>query len=184
MAIEHTNTDRDQNSDPITGEPGAHPIGVGVGAAVGGAAAGAAAGSMVGPVGTVVGAIAGGVAGGLAGKEVAEHLDPTNEDHYWRNEYPNSSYYDPSVDYQEVGPAYQHGWESRAKYRDRQWDDVEPEIAHEWDTRRGDSKLDWGRARPATRDAWERIDRQMMGEGADVRAASRNSDSEPPRVPK
>jgi hypothetical protein len=111
-----------------------------------------------GPVGTVVGAVGGGIIGGLAGKEIAEHIDPTVEEHYWRNEYPNRDYYDPTVGYEEVGPAYQYGWESRSKYADRKWEDVEPDLAHEWTSRRGKSSLDWGRARPATRDAWERID--------------------------
>ena len=66
-----------ENRDPITGAPGAHPVGTGVGAAAGGIAAGAAAGSVAGPVGTVVGAAVGAVAGGLAGKGVAEKVDPT-----------------------------------------------------------------------------------------------------------
>ena len=57
------------NPDPITGAPGAHPVGVGLGAAAGTLAAG--------PVGTVVGAAVGAVAGGLGGKAVAEHFDPT-----------------------------------------------------------------------------------------------------------
>jgi outer membrane lipoprotein SlyB len=66
------------NLDPITGAPGAHPVGVGLGAAVGGIAAGAAAGTIaVGPLGTVVGAAVGAIAGGLGGKSVAEHFDPT-----------------------------------------------------------------------------------------------------------
>ena len=66
-----------ENRDPISGAPGAHPVGTGVGAAAGGIAAGAAAGSVAGPVGTVVGAAVGAVAGGLAGKGVAEKVDPT-----------------------------------------------------------------------------------------------------------
>jgi outer membrane lipoprotein SlyB len=66
------------NLDPITGTPGAHPVGVGLGAAVGGIAVGAAAGTVAaGPVGTVVGAAVGAIAGGLGGKAVAEHFDPT-----------------------------------------------------------------------------------------------------------
>jgi hypothetical protein len=186
MANERTDLDRDENRDPITGEPGAHPVGAGLGAAAGGAAAGAAAGAAFGPVGTVVGTIAGGVAGGLAGKEIAEQIDPTAEEHYWRNEYPNRTYYDPTVGYPEVGPAYQHGWESRAKYRDRSWDEVEPEIAHDWTAHHGDSSLDWGRARPATRDAWNRVDERMRGEGADVGAAQRAGQPQNPmpRTPK
>ena len=47
-----TNETRDMNRDPITGEPGSHPVGTGVGAA-GGAAAGAVVGSVFGPIGTL-----------------------------------------------------------------------------------------------------------------------------------
>jgi hypothetical protein len=68
------------NPDPITGSPGAHPVGVGIGAAAGGIAAGAAAGTFAaGPVGTVVGAAIGAVVGGLAGKGAAESMNPTQE---------------------------------------------------------------------------------------------------------
>jgi hypothetical protein len=167
MATKHTN-ERDENRDPITDEPGAHPVGAGIGAAVGGAAAGAAAGMAAGPVGTVAGAVIGGVAGGLAGKEIAEQIDPTVEEHYWRNEYPNRDYYDPTIGYPEVGPAYQYGWESRVEHRERKWDEVEPDLAREWTTHRGKSTLDWGRARPATRDAWDRVDKTFHANPSNV----------------
>lgn len=67
--------------DPITGEPDAHPVGVGVGALAAGAA-GAAVGAFAGPVGMVIGAAIGAIAGGLAGKDVAEapEVSPVNED--------------------------------------------------------------------------------------------------------
>ena len=65
-----TVTPASAHPDPITGEPGAHPIGVGVGALSAGAA-GAAIGSIGGPIGVLIGAAIGAVAGGLAGKEVA-----------------------------------------------------------------------------------------------------------------
>jgi hypothetical protein len=72
-----TTNEPSSNRDPITGAPGAHPIGVGIGAAAGGIAAGAAAGTLAaGPVGTAVGAAVGAVVGGLTGKAVAEHYDP------------------------------------------------------------------------------------------------------------
>ncbi len=62
--------------DPITGEPGAHPVGVGVGALSAGAA-GAAIGMIGGPIGMLVGATIGAIAGGLAGHEVASApVDP------------------------------------------------------------------------------------------------------------
>ncbi|MGZ5139155.1 MAG: hypothetical protein ACXWCX_15260, partial [Burkholderiales bacterium] len=81
-------THAQENRDPITGAPGAHPIGTGLGAAAGGIAAGAAAGTLAaGPIGTAIGAAAGAIAGGLAGKAVAEHFDPTAEEAYWRDTY-------------------------------------------------------------------------------------------------
>jgi hypothetical protein len=111
-----------------------------------------------GPAGTVVGTVAGGIAGGLAGKEVADQIDPTAEEHYWRNAYTSREYYDPTIGYEEVGPAYQYGWESRVEYGERKFDEVEPDLSREWANRRGKSSLDWGRARPAARDAWGRVD--------------------------
>jgi hypothetical protein len=178
--------DRDLNPDPITGEPGAHPVGAGLGAAVGGAAAGAAAGAVAGPVGAAVGIVAGGIAGGLAGKEIAENIDPTVEEHHWRNEYANRDYYDPTVGYEEVGPAYRYGWESRARHHDKSWDQAEPELERDWSAQRGKSSLDWQRARPATRDAWERIDVIAVEEvDEDVPPAASDERREPmPRTPK
>ncbi|HEX3601266.1 MAG TPA: hypothetical protein VHU84_14035 [Lacipirellulaceae bacterium] len=184
--MKQTSPDRDPHRDAITGEPGSHPIGAGVGAAVGGAAAGAATGMVAGPVGTVLGAIAGGVAGGLAGKEIAEQIDPSVEDHHWRNEYPMRHYYDPMIGYDEVGPAYQYGWESRVEYGDRHWEDVEPDLAHEWSERRGKSTLDWGRARSATRDAWERVNTKFGGStpNATQPAPEEDRGTPLPRMPK
>ena len=83
--MDNDNTKKaEANRDPITGAPGAHPVGVGLGAAAGGIAGGIAAGAAVGtvaagPVGTAVGAAVGAIAGGLGGKAVAEKLDPTVE---------------------------------------------------------------------------------------------------------
>ena len=54
------------NRDPITGEPGSHPIGTAVGG-LGGAAAGAAIGAIGGPLGMLIGGAIGAIAGGSAG---------------------------------------------------------------------------------------------------------------------
>ena len=70
----------ESNPDPLTGAPGAHPVGVGLGAVAGGIAAAAAAGTLAaGPIGTVVGAAIGAFVGGLAGKEAAESVNPTDD---------------------------------------------------------------------------------------------------------
>ena len=151
--------ERDLNRDPITGEHGAHPVGTGVGTAAGGAAAGAVAGAVAGPVGAVAGAVVGGVVGGLAGKAVAERIDPTVEEAYWRGEYQNRPYYDESHDFDtHYRPAYRYGWEARTTHDGRTFEEVEPQLQQQWNDHRDSSELEWERARQATRDAWERLD--------------------------
>ena len=99
------NDDKDLHRDPITGAPGAHPVGTGVGAAAGGAA-GAAIGSMAGPLGTALGAVIGAVVGGLSGKGVAEAIDPTAHDAHWRENYEREPYHQPGYTYDDYAPAY------------------------------------------------------------------------------
>ncbi len=155
----------DANRDPITGTPGAHPVGTGVGAAAGGVAAGlatatlagAVTGSVVGPVGTAVGAAVGAIVGGLAGKAVAESVNPTREDLYWRDNYINRPYFDRTKSYDDYGPAYGLAVNRYDGSVDRRFEDVENDLSREWTASRGKSTLDWNGARPAARDAWERL---------------------------
>ncbi|HEX6708371.1 MAG TPA: hypothetical protein VF169_26795 [Albitalea sp.] len=150
--------DRDANRDPLSGAPGSHPVGTGLGAAAGGIAAGAAVGTTAaGPVGTLVGAAVGALAGGLAGKGIAELVDPTAEDAYWRENYSSRPYVDASYDYDDYGPAYRYGLDSYAGYRGRDWNDVEPELGANWDRAKGSSRLTWEHAKQATRDGWNRV---------------------------
>lgn len=151
----------DANRDPITGEPGAHPIGVGTGGAGGGMAGAAIGGLVAGPIGAAVGAVAGVVAGGLAGKGVAEAINPTTEHAFWRIEYARRPYFNQSTPYEEFGPAYQYGWESQARYsaKGKTFEEVEADLQTEWDRRRGVSKLNWEHAKGATRDAWKRVEK-------------------------
>jgi len=147
------------NLDPITGAPGAHPIGTGVGAALGGAAAGAAAGTVVGPVGTVIGAALGAVVGGLAGKGVAEIVDPTIEEAYWRENYSSRPYVN-GASFDDYGPAFMYGVDSFKRYPNSDFDDVESHLARDWNTSAAESNLDWKNARVASRDAWDRLSSQ------------------------
>lgn len=143
------------NKDPLTGAPGAHPVGVGVGAAAGGMAAGAAIGTVAGPVGTAVGAAVGAIVGGLAGKGVAESIDPTVEDAYWRQNYGTRDYASPERSYDDYAPAYKYGVSQYQ--RDVPFESAEPELAEGWIAARGNSSLAWGEASHATRDAWDRL---------------------------
>lgn len=149
---------KDANRDPLTNEPGAHPIGTGVGA-TGGAVAGAAAGSLGGPIGAAVGGVVGAVAGGLAGKAAAESVNPTAEDAYWRGSYDREPYYENGRSYEEYRPAYELGWSARDRYQGQDFDAVEPHLARDWGQARTDNSLEWAAARPATRAAWDRVDR-------------------------
>jgi phage tail tape-measure protein len=153
----------DSNPDPLTGQPGAHPVGTGVGAAMAGAAAGDAGGLVGGPIGAAVGAVVGGVAGGLAGKGVAESIDPTVEDRYWRANYGQRPYYDSQTSYDHIRPAYRYGWESQSKHAGRSFDEAEPELARDWEAAKDHAKLTWDKAKHATRDAWNRAEHTVAG---------------------
>jgi len=161
------NQNRDANPDPITGAPGSHPVGTGVGAAAGGAAgvgagiaAGAAAGTAgAGPIGGAIGAAVGAVAGGLAGKGVAEHVNPTAEDEYWREHYSNEPYHDRTYSYDDYRAAYRTGYQgySRLGKGQKRYEDVEPELRRDYERNYGTSRLSWDKAQPAVRAAWHRV---------------------------
>jgi len=155
----------DANRDPLTHEPGAHPIGTGVGAAMGGTAAGAAAGAFGGPVGAAIGGVASAVAGGLAGKAAAEAVNPSAEDAYWRAAYDREPYYVGGRTYDQYRPAYELGWSSVGRY-DGDFDVIEPRLADDWRARHAADGLAWTDVRPATRAAWERasVNRQVHGD--------------------
>jgi len=149
--------DRDLNRDPLTDEPGAHPVGTGVGAA-GGAVAGAAAGTLGGPVGVAAGGVVGAVIGGLAGKAAAEAVNPTAEEAHWRENYAREPYYEQGRTFDDYAPAYRLGLAGRTRY-EGDWNSAEPQLASEWESARGGSSLSWREAQPASRAAWDRIDR-------------------------
>src|ERR1700678_2073603 len=88
----------DRNADPITNEPGSHPIETGVGAAIAGAATGMAVGAVTGPIGAAVGAAVGAVAGGYAGKGVGEMIDPTIDDNWLRDNFTSRPYVEEGED--------------------------------------------------------------------------------------
>lgn len=171
----HRSDGNDLNRDPLSGAPGSHPIGTGAGSA-GGAATGAAIGAAVGgPVGFAVGGVAGAIAGGYAGKGVAEAVNPTAEDEYWRENYRSRPYVSQGTSYDSIQPAYRYGWESRSRYDGKSWDEVENDLRSGWDRARGSSKMKWDEARFATRDAWDRLDEdnaRMDDDGAITGATS------------
>ena len=152
----------DANRDPISGKSGAHPVGTGVGA-TGGAVAGAAIGAVAGPVGAAVGLAAGAVAGGLAGKEVAEKLDPTVEDAYWRTNYSKQKYVEGNVAFATYQPAYRTGYEGHNRYPGKKYQEVEADLQRAYESSAGAATLVWDKAKHATRDAWNRGEKAVHG---------------------
>lgn len=155
----------DANRDPITGAPGAHPVGTGIGAA-GGGATGAAIGAAGGPVGAVVGAAIGAIAGGLAGKGAAEAVNPTVEDAYWRENYVREPYVTKGDSYDVYAPAYKTGYEGFGRYRSKgkTFDQAENELKADYERVKGKSALGWDRAKNATRAAWHKVERALPGD--------------------
>ena len=168
-------SDNDFNLDPITKEPGAHPLGTGVGAAVGGAAAGAVLGTFAGPAGALVGAVAGAFAGGLGGKAAAESMNPTAEQAYWASAYEQEPYYEAGRPFDDYAPAYQLGTHARAQYPGT-FDEVEARLATHWESQKERSLLSWQQARAATLAAWERA-----GQQADIAPGWRAQDDAEPQ---
>ena len=163
MADTRKTGDQDANPDPISGAPGAHPLGVGAGAATAGVAGAAVGGAVGGPIGAAVGGAVGAVAGAMAGKGMAEGVNPTVEDEYWRrNHYTRP--FAASGTYDEYRPAYQYGWESFTRYRGRKFDEVEPDLRRDWETGNRESGLGWERARSAAREAWDRVEGATPGD--------------------
>jgi hypothetical protein len=157
------------NRDPITGAPGAHPVGAGVGAAAGGAT-GAAIGAIGGPVGAAIGLVAGGIVGGLAGKAGGEGVNPTVEDAYWRENHRNQSW-GAQTKYDDYSGAYKTGYEGYSKYSTtgRSFEECEADLKNEFDCNCGSkTNLKWEEAKHATRAAWERAKQQGRNVRDDV----------------
>lgn len=139
--IEHLDHDRSLAKD--------HPVGTSVGAA-GGAVAGATAGAAM---------------GGPVAKGAAHAVNHDEEDAYWRENHVRQPYHNPEHTYEDYGPAYRMGWESRARYDEGNFDTYEPSFRNDWDeSYRGQSRLTWAEARHAARAGWERFERKLPGE--------------------
>jgi hypothetical protein len=146
----------DRNADPITKEPGAHPIEVGVGTALGGAAVGLAAGVAAGPIGAVIGAVVGGVAGGFGGKAVGESIDPTTDDTWLHDSFKEKKYVRTGDTFDTYAPAYRYAGAAEARHSGRPFDQAEADLRAEWEQDAAAAKLPWDQARPAVHDAYER----------------------------
>jgi hypothetical protein len=153
--------EEDLNRDPITGTPGAHPLGTGAGAVFGGLS-GAAFGTAAGPIGVVIGAAAGAVMGGMVGKSTAEAVNPTAEEVFWRETYIREPYYVQGRAYEYYAPGFRAGWKGRVRHDGRTFEEAEPELMVEYNLANSELDPDWQEVRPAARAAWDRVDRNWQ----------------------
>ncbi len=82
-------------SDPITGAPGARPVG------------------------TVIRAVLGAIVGGLAGKGVAGSIEATREDAYWSENSTDSPGIENESSFDDFGRVYGYGANAYIKYPGR-----------------------------------------------------------------
>jgi Glycine zipper/Protein of unknown function (DUF2384) len=152
------------DADDQTHHDKVHPVGTSVGGASG-AVAGAVIGTAVGGpgIGTLVGAAVGAVASGMAGHGIAEGIDPTVEDSYWRENYKTRPYVNVkgNTSYDQYQPAYKYGWEARGQNPNRTWDQAENDLARGWEKAKGTSRQTWDEAKYAIKDAWTRVERAL-----------------------
>jgi hypothetical protein len=106
---------------------------------------------------------AGAVAGGLAGKEVAEKLDSTVENAYWRNNYSKQKYVEGNVAFATYQPAYRAGYEGHNRYPGKKYQEVEADLQRAYEKSAGAATLAWDKAKHATRDAWNRGEKAVHG---------------------
>jgi hypothetical protein len=93
-----------------------------------------------------------------AGKSIAERVDPSLEEAYWRENYKREPYYERGYTFDDYHPAYRTGWEGRIQHEGRSFDEVERELERAYNRNRGRSHLAWNKNRHAARAAWERFD--------------------------
>jgi hypothetical protein len=95
----------------------------------------------------------------LAGQSATAVVDSASEEAYWSEHYGKRAYVESARPYGDYQPAYQYGWESRARMGNRPFRDVETELGGGWEQVKGASKLAWTQARSAVSDAWHRAGR-------------------------
>jgi hypothetical protein len=95
----------------------------------------------------------------VAGKRVAEVVNPTIEDAYWRENHSRQPFANGRL-YDDYGPAYRIGYEGYALYGATgcTFEDRETELRKRYEV--AQPKLAWNEARAASRAAWQRIREQ------------------------
>ena len=87
-----------------------------------------------------------------------EHVNPVDEESYWRANYLREPYYERGYRFEDYLPAYRTGWEGRQRYAGRTYEQCERDLQRDYQRNRGASQLDWAKNRHAVRAGWERFE--------------------------
>jgi hypothetical protein len=101
-------------------------------------------------------------AGIMDGQSETAVVIPEQEAAYWSEHYASRGYVERDRPYTDYEPAYQHGWESRARLGNRPFREIETELERGWETAKGASQLAWTQAKKAVSDAWHRAGRPTI----------------------
>ena len=110
----------------------------------------------------------GGSAGGLG--------DWNTEDTYWRSNFSSRPYARSDRGYESYQGGYRYGFESAARHRGRQWNEVEGDLRSGWDRFEHRGQSTWENVKDAVRDAWDRVrgrDDAQTASGRDSTTQSR-----------
>ena len=113
--------------------------------------------SVVGVAAGTAAGLAAGTADALVGKKPVKEVDPMAEELYWREHHASEPYFDGfNFAFEDYLPAWRTGWEGRAKYPGRTFDDAMLDLQQDFNWNRGKSRLLWDQARAAVRASFER----------------------------
>ena len=101
----------------------------------------------------------------MAGQSATAIVDEAAEAAYWRENYLKRTYIEPDRPYSDYEPAFQHGWESRARANGQPFRDLEGGLERGWEAAKGESTVSWTQARCQRRVASGRAPRAVRARG-------------------
>ena len=102
----------------------------------------------------IAGGAIGDIVGRLVGKGIAEKIEPTREDAYWRENHSRQGWA-KGRRFEDFQPAYRNGYEGYAKYGEAgTFEEREAELRRQYEGTQ--AALPWDEVRPASRAAWTR----------------------------